>query len=395
MDQYLTRSRAAPMELDNVSTLDYSLGMRNIPFDMNTVYVNGTNRTITVVHRNGMHWCIPPTRGIAKDGYFRVRISYRFNREVFNDTRHISNGPDEDDPNELQILKNGLFAMEEGNVLYNSPGALGVEHRITAEEILARGGNVYAANLDLVLSTEEDPLAVAEHLYSVVASRQQLIEADESINSKDSFGYSVRIVDKNGSFGPRFINVNGKVYKVPVSHDRSLQDGVYVTSSGEISGDYDYSVPGVKRYSFEEAEAKVGLYKNHNDALVYGDVIEMEKRKLEEVAAQNKLMEQKLRMERMEREAELDKLKNEMEKEKARLEQSLAESKALIERREYEIKQARDELEHQRKLEALQAKNEQEQRSYVRKDTSEVLKFIPLLFTGIIAAFVAIAKIWG
>src|SRR5690606_34698495 len=102
------------------------------------------------------------------------------------------------------------------------------------------------------ISSFVEQSAVAMHPYSNWESRVKLIEEDQHVNAKDAFGYNIRIVDNSGAYGDRYVNINNQVYRVPVSRNASLKDGVYLTTSRPVGGDYAFCKPVSNHYSFNE-----------------------------------------------------------------------------------------------------------------------------------------------
>jgi hypothetical protein len=323
---------------------------------------------------------------------FVICFKVTFSADVIVDTTSLSN----DTSLESQLLAD---ILESGTVTRRGVQQIGeIQYGITKEDLYRKGNALYVSNLDLVvtlLKGEHTPL----HPFSESGIRNRLIEQTEEVNEVGGFGYRIDIVDNEEQFGARYININNEVFKIHPQVDRTRRNGVYRISSGPVTGDVPFTPPVSAYYSFEEAEEKLGLYKTHNEAKTLGDVMAARKKELDEYALDIREEEQRLKQEKLRREEEFEQFKRKLERERLQEEEDRKlreqwfkrEEQAMLERQTH-LKAEIAELEHSRTLASMGRKDYYEERSYARKDSSELVKFVPMLIGGLIAIAAAIYK---
>lgn len=77
------------------------------------------------------------------------------------------------------------------------------------------------------------------------------------------------------------------------------------------------------------------------------------------------------------------------------MERELARVKSEHEARDRELKELKDKLEFDRDIYRQRVKDHYEDKSYVRKESSEAVKFIPGIIVGIGAIFMAMRSIFS
>lgn len=348
-------------------------------FETGMAFINTTGMTVSVVTRNGALFVIPSAHRVRTTESLTIRMTYNLSQHVSSNLHGASRGIMPSDSKSLQILRE---LMTHKRQLYYPRDSFSIDYHIDLFDIESRGGVIYLTDLDIVVALGEcNPI----HPYSDAATRRRMIGQTDGLPQVDAFGYTIRIVDKTGQFGPRYVNINGAVYKVAVSRDWADRDGVYLISSGAITSDFDNPPPQVRRYEFTEAEEALGLYRTYDDAKNFGDAMAARKRELEKELLAIKEREQAHKNERIRLEAELEKQRQEYEKEKLEFERRQREEEARL-------KAMREEIEHEKKLQELRRKEYYESLSYQRKDMSETIKFIPVVVTGAAAIGYAILK---
>lgn len=409
-------------------------------------YQNNSAQHLTVVNRQGLRVRIPPNP-MGGDGTLIVKLTVMVDTNVILDIEDLFISDNPHDQQLAKIIKAGYDRIGGQRGHHHS-----IDFTIEVDAIGSKGGNVYYRNLDIVVSTLNKE-HVAKHPATQAYHKELLITRNEAVNDTQSFGYSICIVDAKNRFGKRFININKQIYSVPVKIDPSLPDGVYCTSSGSVEGDVDYAIPTTKCYSFEEADSVLGMYRTVDEAKSYGDVFAQRERELKELTIRAKEEEHRIKQEKLQNDQELERRKLEIdnlkadhdskikheremrereteqfkydmerlkseekqrqETEKQQRERKAEEFKLDMERQRNEeerrrkqeianherrierLKEEYAQLEHQRKIETLRYKEEYEQRSYKRKESSELIKFIPSLITGIFAIAMAAMKFFS
>lgn len=384
--RYVGLNRPIPFEVSNVQEgsgqqdTGRSAGYANVEY----TYHNGFSKTVTVVDRSGMRIEIPPSID-PRVSDFVIRVRITVGREVNLNIDHLLNSSSPASKAMARVIQQGGVSYRHGQISYE------LDFFVALSDVEDNGGGIYLEDLDRVVSTLNGP-HIPLHPHSEVAVRNRLVEDDDAINRVASFGFSLRIIDSLGTFGDRYVNIHGQVYKVPSVRESTLPDGVYLTSSGPVEGEVKYAKPVSKRYSFEEADEGLRLYRTVEAARTYGDEIAQRERELKEWGVSLKEKEQRLRDEKIEREYEFEKLKQQLERERAEEESLRKQEESRAQQRMARLKEEIAELEHKRNVEMLQRKDTYETRSLERKESQEVVKFLPAIVTGALALVVAFSK---
>lgn len=384
--RYVGLNKAVPFEISETRVPEGPTNHTNGAghYNVNFEYISGLSKPLTVIDRNGMRIELPPTIQ-ASDTGLTVRVRISMGREVKVNVDALLNSSSPATNMLGQVIVEGYAKERFGQYHYE------LDYLIGLDAIEKNGGSLYLQNLDIVVSVMQDHL-IPHHPNSEVGVRNRLVEEDETINNPASFGYSLRIVDSMGIFGDRYVNVHGQVYKVPCVRQSSLPDGVYLTSSGPVETESTFNKPVSKRFSFQEADAHLKLYDSIQAAKTHGDEIGQREKELRELTVNLKEKEQRLKDERIEREHEFDKLKVQMDREKAEEEANRKQEESRVQQRVAKLKEEIAELEHKRSVEMLQRKDVYETRSMERKDSQEIVKFLPTLISGALAAFMVFSK---
>lgn len=337
-------------------------------------YHNGMRVPVTVVLRSGQRIQTPPTRGGSGD-FCVVQIQeYQSNVNLDNSELSDDSGTKTTKPSEDLISALG--------VVYNPSGFNNSPHRraslkftVTHAELAAKGGSVYVPALDIVISLKGVASAPV-HPYSLLGLRKQLITVDPMFDHTNGLHYQVKIVDRTGEFGSRWMNINGQVFQVPVVTAGAYQDGVYITSThpGESTSPFDYA--RADYYQFRELKDDIlPLYRTPGDAATLGDPQSAYKRSLDEAKLQTAMAAEVLKSDR-----------NRMELEHARMLRDFETQRAA---REEELRELEDRL----KKEALIQKENAEKESMYRKAVIEAIKYGPAVAVGLAALWKTIEKI--
>lgn len=369
--------------------------------ELGYAFYNGLGCTVTIVTRTGVQLQIPPDHSARGIRGFVVRSTYRTDHGVIVNTHDLLNDEGLKTSKEAAALESVLFTDKVRIGRGIRPTAI-LDYVISKAEFDRNGGSVYLTNLDLTLSTLNVNY-VPKHPYSLVGQRQALADGNMTLMEGRAFGYEIRIVDRDGRFGDRFVNIAGEVYQILASRDDELRDGVYLVSPTPANGESGFTQPRSVYYSFEEAEKSLFLYRNFTDAKTLGDPDSQRERELKDWGHRLKEDELRNKEERQRRELELDQSRREIEREReaARQRQLDAEERIRLHDtalREREANLAREEHAYKtRELELkrlnLELKEELDRRSATRKDTAEMVKYIPAIIAGIGAIFMAIKTI--
>jgi hypothetical protein len=382
--KYINASKTVPHDVNNITGAGAQFPPNIGHYSVTCEYHNGFSKAVTIVNREGLKVEIPP--GInpqLRDFIIRYRLT--LGRDVILNIDALFDSQSSSSKMLAKLIQEGDLHFRYGQKVYT------LDYHLDLNEIESKGGSLYLTTLDTVVTTLTGPL-IPYHPYSEVYLRHVAVEENPHINEVESFGYSIRIYDSVGHYGVRYVNINNQIYKIPTTVSQTLPDGVYFSSSGPVAGDYNLAKPVSKRYSFKEADAALRLYKSVEEAQAFGDEFAEREKSLKLLALQIKEREQKLKEEKLNREAEFDNFKQKLEQQRFEEEALRKQEEARSAQRLNQLKEEIAQLEHQRTIEMLQKKDHYEYRSLERKESGEVVKFLPTLITGALAIFLAVSK---
>jgi hypothetical protein len=246
------------------------------------------------------------------------------------------------------------------------------------------GNVVYLEEYDIVVlyRLSEKEMEEFQHPYSkrgyVVQSYQEVCIGNTFV-SKGDFTFNIRIVDNQDQFGGRWILLGDKpVFVAPVKH-KELTDGIYVTYSENPMGDKGPRKLLSTRLDFKEGAnlPYYKLYESKQEAVLASRSMLTEEaaarlHELESKAqtAENNLRKAQQDRENMEREAQFKRERHEQDMEKIRRENERM-------RREHEL------FKEKQAMEAL---------ATARKNTTEIIKCVPVIISAITCGLALLRK---
>lgn len=348
--------------------------------------------TICVKDRTGAAFIVPSITGTQKR-QLSIRKSYDTASTVNVDTRDITDvGPlhDEDELLIKQLTRETIVRRKNQAIL---------DYALTIADLKSRGGVLYIPTLDLQISLND--VEAPPHPYSAKGRSEAMVSGKERL---DGLHYSVLIVDPSGRFGARYANIAGRVYRVPtikVDPEGRLHEGVWVIASAESSGEVEHNELRSRCYTFEEADQALHLYKTHVDAETLGNPDDVYRREMQANAHRLKLEEAELRDRRMVLEndridLERRRLEDEklLEQTRRELEREREQQKRWQQEREFQYDQSLAEMrtrENLIKQQTLIEREEYERRSLARKDSSELIKYVPLVVATAIGIWIKLS----
>lgn len=358
-------------------------------------FINNLPIPITVVDRQGIRTGFTANRG-QFSGDFILRRSEKFQPTVNLDLGDLLNDCG-DMPSELSVQILGMLKQQPdvSRTLTRRMIDFTIDFTITMEDLRRNGGSVYVPWLDVVVSTASIQAAPA-HPESMVVKRQQLLGSGYLNAPQSGMHYQVKIVDRAGVFGDRYVNINGDVFRVPVVSQSSYQDGVYLISTHPSPTGEQFTYPRADYYRFDVADKRLGLYRTAVDAETLGDPQTAYKRELDGRSHQLKLDEHEMRKEkgRLEHEAALRQASLTRDKEEYERRKMAWDSEVKMRETQLELaEQAWKEREHHMKQEAALLKDKLESSSNTRKVVLEVVKFGPTIAVGVWAIVKAVKKL--
>lgn len=352
-------------------------GRSNTMFTVTRKYRNTLGYTVCIIDRNSIVVSLPPS--VNSRGNSELIVEYRINVSdnvnlnwdtVLNEASSIPT-----------IVALQTLAKTTGVKVSNMGSEFIVEYTITHAEFAKNNFNVYYDDLDIVIVKTEHAHTTV-HPYSIIGQ--------DLVTSKDvnpaGFYYRIIINDPFGDFGERFINVNGSVFKVRRTVDKSVKSGVYVFSNDKCNEDSLYEIGrGDKYYTFDEADEKVSLYGTSHLAESLGDLHYKREQLIKGMESEAKHRLAELNIHKLDLETKLKNMEHRHKQEYMKLELENVRLKDELDREKMyrDQKQQREKYEYDSR--SREDKDHYERRSYERKDTAEFLKWLPTILTAIMA----------
>lgn len=227
--------------------------------------VNNTGRDLTVVTRSGLKFVLPSHRCVTdRSVFFREGFAVTSSAQVGLNPTHT---PYSEEPTTAQRLYDGMRErLSRTSTIHGRPRDASAHSRISLDTLIEGGGTVYVPALDVVLSVHANR-AVILHPYSDEGVREQMrvIDLDDA-----SFRYAMYIVDNRRTHGDRYVNLNGKVFRVPCVYRPEVADGFYAvhpipTMVGGVATEYQ-----VVQLPLKEAEKQYALHRTPEEAETFG-----------------------------------------------------------------------------------------------------------------------------
>lgn len=377
----VTTVRAVPRE-SNTSIDATVLGYE-------TRIVNFCQKELQVCLRSGINYSILPKNGppgnapgIIIQLYTNTHKDY-----VKIDSKSQLNEPQNEDQ---KIIK---ASLKRSNKLRNEFDQAIVEYYVSRETIDMEGGVIYLPELDIQLSILS-AVATPEHPFSGKGYETHVVYDNDFLGSHLLTGVAFKLVDNGDQLGVRYINLNRQVYQLTPVKDINSNNGLYVTTNGLCSGSRRQANAKTAYHPFDKIEETFGkLYKTAEEARLDGDPDIISKREHDRAEAELKSETLKLKSQMLETERELAEIQRTRELEKhslARTQAELDKVKLAADQREQEYKAHERELEHERKklendlhMYKMRRGDFYDERSQNRKDSSDMLKMLPIIVTSI------------
>lgn len=388
--------RAANFIPDATAPGTIRIGQLPAQTELGYEFYNGLACPITVVNRAGVQIIIPPLHG-AKLNAFVIRSTYLFGLQVKVDTHGLLNDQGRTSSKEAELLEKNLFRESDERIVrgWRTPSSL--DYSITREDFRNNGDVLYLQNVDLTLSAL-NPSYAPKHPYSIKGVRELLEGTDSILQRQSGLSYRIRIVDPQGKFGPRFVNLAGEVYQINSVIDSEVGDGVYLTSPIPANGANGVILPRSEYYTFEEAE-KLGLfYTTFNEARTLGNPQDVYKRDIEDQKHRLVTQDNEYKREKAEYEQNNERERRLFERERDEEKKRQQVLDADLERRETELRTLEAVFkakEQESKIAGAVLRERFEESSSGRKEFMEILKNIPTLITGLGALYLAVKKAKG
>lgn len=367
---------------------------RNGSLSINVEFFNYTDQNVRTLDHTGMTILHVPITPPAEETEFRRHFVIRKRIEVSNSSRTgmMTESVDYTDevPNDVleDIVTQLSGALRQGSNKRNNTTRYGV-----FIDDLKKEGTAYVKDADI--------LVYLENYTGVIVhpnSERALIEYD-NYRYAGSHAYVIHINDPDGKNTPYYINLNSRVFKIIPTSNYDMEEEVRIEFKNETDGtEIIYSGP------LDDIKLReIGLFRNYSDADNYAEKdalataqaeLELVRAKSEherlKLASASETLDVKLNAEKqaveqklaeMQRKTELAEIQHVKDLEKLRIEREEAKRDLILEREKSEMQ-----------FQQLRIKDHYENRSYDRKDSSEALKFLPMICGGLLAAFAVLKK---
>lgn len=354
---------------------DYPRYNDNYLYQQDRLFKNSFDFAVIIRHRNGLSVTVPPVDRILDESR-----SFDIFERLRKDTGVKFNaGPvlDEADGilNPLDAIRESM-ALTASNTSYHAFDEAVLKYSLSLELFEKNSYGVYINELDLCISRAD-----SHYTYLHPYSEEGLALAERIVGSHSSLEFRIEIVDSKRQLGDRWVNINGMVYHISAMSDTTRQDAVYIIARCGVHKSQ------LTSYALDEADEKLNLFRTRQEAIELGQSREVAER-------QHQALMANLKREADEAQANFVREKQEMEQETLRLKQQLDKTKLNTTSSEEIFKQQLAALQHreaqfeiERTREQARMKDYYELRSHERKDSSEMIKWLP-------TAIVALAAIW-
>jgi hypothetical protein len=315
-------------------------------------YINDSDYDITVVGRNNLPTTVSKVT-MNHSNEFIIRKTYKFvGIEAIKETlRNINSFKDRYNRphnSEIMLIGDELTRLRTRDINL-SVAEIYIDHHVDVSSLKATDG-LYITCLDLMIQ-------LGKYNVSILHPFSEEGKAFESmanfIANKKVSGFFIEVVDNEHNISSRFIYGCKDVVEVPIIRDPERSSGVYCfrlqhrNVNNEIL-DYEY-------YTFKEAEEAVGLYKTREEAIAGGNPQKLTD--IQSVIAETELINAKNQFKKDELEREILKAK-------------LANESFIFKNKIDDRTKTREDV--------------LTERTQIRKEVNELLKFIPSVILGIV-----------
>ena len=343
-------------------------------FNITYSFINTTIWDVVVTDQLNASWEVKSSPNTMDDGYVEIRKQYDV-RDPRVSLLNISMDSGDISESLNSIIDHFKRKGENGRYLITKDSII-LSYKVYARD-LQKCSSVNVAEIGYVVTVRN---AITNRLPINPVSKLGREISNTVTEQERGFVFSVDIVDPYGKLGDMFINIGGVISKVRVIRNPNYEsEGIYVSRSVEPSL---ANPTGYARTKFElDKHTDVPLFSTPALAQSHGDVLARLKEEHELSIQQIKFQHEQFKLD-----AEKTKLSH-VEKL-----QELESEVKLEQNKQAKLKTDLDELKIQKEKEFMALKHQMEMRSLDRKDSSEIVKWIPALVVSAGAIMVALKK---
>lgn len=348
---------------------------------IHTKFLNYTGRTITLGFRSGVVIDVPSRQSRVSQA-FVVREELYVSDNIKHNVRDrlISHeGPKSDELRSFENLFLKAYRDQAHSVV------LKYDYEVTPSTMNDNGGTLYVVEKDIILSTKRDNIPLHPFCFEAMTKQPR------GVRTLGENGLAVEIVDNGEKIGPRYMRLLGKVVRLDPVRNALRRDGVYLKYRGYMETSRDPGQDIVDYIPPESMPEAKWLYHTFAQARTAPE---------HEIELSYELKHLDLEGKKISAETSLTKSEQERENlDLARHNLILQHQLEVEERRtknfENELNRRYAREDHDSKIEQLRTKDFFEERSTIRKDTTEWVKFIPTVLMGAGAAIVALKGLFS
>ena len=353
----------ASIESVAISPLKYE-GER-APVTKEIKYVNNLGIDVMVLDRRGVEFKIPSRfNPSSRSMEFKIVESY-----VLMEGVHVNLSDEEKDTDIECYRQKILESLEMDSKASRTTRKAIVETVLKKTDLTKYDNAVYIKEHDIVVYMPKVGVTII-HPTTVSLVLNGLTPSKRNV---EGFTFIVRINDPKNRIGNRYLNISGVVYEIVPERNPTNFEGAIISS---VSGKNEMChVP----MSLDEFEEKIKSYKTYEEAEVFGNMEEKMKQQLsseiETLKHSNSVESERLKSASLKQQQESDDAKRELVVMQTELKAQEAKHKKELELISAQIDKEKTQMEFQ----SLQRKAYYEERSYDRKDSSELIKFLPMV----------------
>ncbi len=342
----------------------------NSDYKFSEYYINETSSDITIVRRNNLPILVNKALGSNRDKkqiIIKNVFTFRSNEQIVATINNITEYQKTYD-NKQEDLENikKILLLNYNTDRFCSNISVVIDYPINIATI-KENNVIYVPNLDLLISLGTFNVTYP-HPFSQEGSA--MTDYTKLIKDKKVSGMFIELIDNENNIKNRYMYVAKQLLEIPVRKDKNRESGVYFTRAIYDRLDDVHIKP--EYYGYDKAESELGIYKTKEEATTGGNPETISKKEL--INKEQELIDakHKLSMNDMVNKEKISSLEVEIE--------NLKKRNAVL----------KEEFEHKKveiETKSMERKDHYEERSVVRKDNQEFIKYAPAVITGMIAMF--------
>ncbi len=343
-------------------------------FNITYSFINTTIWDVVITDQLNASWEVKSSPNTMDDGYVEIRKQYDVRDPRVSLLNISMDSGDRSDS--INSLIDHFKRSGENNRYYITKDSIILSYKVYARD-LQKTSSVNVADLNYVITVRN---AIKDSLPVNPVSRLGSEISSTMTEHERGFVFTIDIVDPYGKLGDMYINIGGTVSKVKVIRNPNYEcEGIYISRSVEPSLE---NPTGYIRTRFDLDKASdVPLFSTPALALSHGDA-------LARLKEEHDFNMQQLKNQNEQAKLEFEKVKLQH----SQMLQQLESEVKLEQNKQAKLKTELEDFKMQKEKESMALKYEMEMRSLDRKDSSEILKWIPALVVSAGAIMVAMKK---